>query len=209
MKEQKDDVYVISSKLIGITRNGSYFYSVAIVINKKKYVLYISKEKNGKWIIDNDIPNLKLNKVQRKSIIERIKNDLPDFEGKSYIKNIVKRIEDLSKIRFEEDIKVNEDEIVLYFGNAYELFLTPFEDDEYIYYDGYLVVDLNNNKSHIKIVVISDNDDRIYYDYSTTQEETGTLIEVAERYCKKCYNKTLNELIHGIIKEEECNEQGF
>ena len=107
-----------------------------------------------------------------------------------------------------EEIEVDDNNKVnLYFENTYELFLTPAEDMEFQYYDGYLTIDTQNNKAEIEIVVISDNDDRIYYTYEPTKEETEKLIKAANKYCQECYDQDLEEFYNEIIDEEEENNE--
>lgn len=210
IKEKRLNPELLCSSLVGVTPNGSLEFDTGIIINGEKYSISVIKnivDNHEEWKVDTH-NNCELNIKQKEEIIEKIKNDPPlDIKYKSYVTGKVEVIDDLSKIVFDEEIEISEDNTIdLYFENAYFLFLTPAEDYEYNYYDGYLTIDLKENKVNIDIVVISDDNTRIYYTYEPTEEEKLVLIDKAEKYCQECYDKSLTELMKETI-EEECNEQ--
>lgn len=212
VQKQREKIQILSSHLVGISKYGDYYYTTGIYANGEKYVVDVIKKVNHKgeekWIVGNGDEKKTLNEEQQQTIIDVIKCNPPiDFKTKVYTTGNIETIEDLSNICFEEEIEINEGKIDLYFRNAYNLFLTPFEDNEYYYYDGYLTIDLKEKKANIDIVVISNNDERIYYSYEPNEKETKDLIEAAEKYCKEYNNQTLQELLDETIEEEESNEQ--
>ena len=204
--ERKNNIKILCASLIASTKNIETF-SVGFILDGKKDIVYINKlalNNVTKWELDktNDII---LNKKQQNELINTIKNDPPnDFKSNQYIKNEIEVIEDLSKISFEEEIEIEDiNKVNLYFANAYYLFLTPLEDYKYNYYDGYLELNLKEKTSRIEIVVISDDDERIYYDYIPNEEETLELINAAEKYCQETERKSLRELIEEVEEEEK------
>ena len=118
----------------------------------------------------------------------------------------LKNAGDFSLIKFEEEIEVNKNKLELYFYNAYELFPVFIDKNEY-YYDGYLSLNLENNTSKIEIVEINDNDDRQYYEYMPTRDETEMLFKATEKYCQEYHGQTLEEYKKESIEEEDENEQ--
>ena len=213
IKEHRKKVQVISAHTENSLNDEIQYYSTAIMINGEKsavdVVRKINKENEEEWTVEDYCEERILTDIQKKSIIKVIKDNPPtNIKTKLYIEQNVESIEDLSYIKFDEEIEVDDNNKVnLYFENTYELFLTPAEDMEFQYYDGYLTIDTQNNKAEIEIVVISDNDDRIYYTYEPTKEETEKLIKAANKYCQECYDQDLEEFYNEIIDEEEENNE--
>lgn len=214
IKEKRNSVQVISAHRENSLNDEIQDYSTAIMINGEKsaveVVRKINDENKEEWTVEDYCEDRILTDMQKETIIKVIKDNPPtDIKTKLYVEQDVESIEDLSYIKFDEEIQVDDNNKVnLYFDNAYELFLTPAEDAEFHFYDGYLTIEIQKNKAEIEIVVISDNDDRIYYTYEPTEEETKKLIEAANQYCQKCYDQDLEEFYNEIIDEEEAsNEQ--
>lgn len=121
--------------------------------------------------------------------------------------NAIKKVNDLKIIKFEEEIEVNENKLEFYFYNAYELFPDFLNKSEVYYYDGYLTLNMQNKTSHIEVVEINGNDDRNYYEYIPNKDETQKIFEVAEEYCKRIYNLTMEGFIKDTLSEEVEDEQ--
>lgn len=213
IKEKRNSVQVISAHLENSSNDETRYYSTGIMINGEKsavdVIRKINNENKEEWVVESYDEERILSDMQKESIIKVIKDNPPiNIKTKLYIDEEIESIEDLSYIKFDEEIEVDDNNKVnLYFANAYELFLTPAEDIDFNYYDGYLTIDIQNNKAEIEIVVISENDDRIYYTYEPTEEETKKLIKAANEYCQECYDQNLEEFYNEIIDEEEENEQ--
>lgn len=141
------------------------------------------------YINENNIENF-INEFTKKAIYGckevSIKNDLKDID-------------------FEEEMQIENNKINFYFANADYLFEIPKSDNE-MYFDGYLTINLINNSVEVDIVGITDNDERYYYTYKPTKEESKILIKASEAYCEEYSNQTLNELLKEC-EEEETNEQ--
>lgn len=207
--DRKNNIKIICSNLVANLKHIKT-YSVGYILDGIKDVVYINKiiSDNGdiKWEYDKTNEVI-LNQKHQNKIIDLLKTDPPiDIKVKQYLKPKIEVIDDLSKIVFEEEINVSENKnIDLYFCNAYYLFLTPLENYKYNYYDGYLELNIKDKTSKIELVIISDDNDRIYFEYTPTLKETLTLINAAEEYSQKINNKSLKELIEEI-EEEEKNE---
>lgn len=120
-------------------------------------------------------------------------------------KKNIKLLNDLKDIDFEEEIIFEDNKVNFYFANAEYLFDIPKSNDV-MYFDGYLTLDLINEKAEIEVVAINDDDERFYYTYEPTEKETIVLINLSNEYCKKYANKTLEEMVIEY-NEEEANEQ--
>ena len=117
----------------------------------------------------------------------------------------IKLLKDLKVIDFEDEIIIEDNKINFYFANAEYLFEIPMTNNV-MYFDGYLTLDLTNKKAEIEVVSINDDDERFYYLYEPTEEETQTLINASNEYCKKYAHMTLEEMLNEY-NEEEANEQ--
>ena len=120
-------------------------------------------------------------------------------------KKDIKLLNDLKDIDFEDEIIFEDNKVNFYFTNAEYLFDIP-KSNNVMYFDGYLTLDLINEKAEIEVVAINDDDERFYYIYEQTEKETIVLINLSNEYCKKYTHMTLAEMLNEY-NVEETNEQ--
>lgn len=120
-------------------------------------------------------------------------------------KKDIKLLNDLKDIDFEDEIIFEDNKVNFYFTNAEYLFDIP-KSNNVMYFDGYLTLDLINEKAEIEVVAINDDDERFYYIYEPTEKETIVLINLSNEYCKKYTHMTLAEMLNEY-NVEETNEQ--